>query len=65
MVRKTRKRKVLKEMFIDDIFDGDKAKYIKARKDDYCKVQFQWSCWIDTLCKNGDITQERYSGAIF
>ena len=43
----------IKRMFINEVYGGDYKKYLKARKDDYCKVQFEWSCFIDSLCKSG------------
>lgn len=29
------------------------------------KVQFEWSCFIDSLCKNGEITQRQYDRVTF
>lgn len=29
------------------------------------KVQFEWSCFIDSLCKSGEITQRQYNRATF
>lgn len=54
----------LKRRFINEYY-GSNKEYLKARKDDYCKVQFEWSCFIDTLCKNGEITQKQYESAVF
>ena len=31
----------IKRMFINEVYGGDYKKYLKARKDDYCKVQFE------------------------
>lgn len=59
------KRITLKTRFINEVYNGDKNAYLKARQDDYCKVQFEWSCWIDALCKNGEITQQHYERATF
>ncbi|MBR6632498.1 MAG: hypothetical protein IKK89_11240 [Alistipes sp.] len=55
----------MRRRFIDEAFGGDYKAYLRARQDDYCKVQFEWSCWIDALCKNGEITQAQYEQAIF
>lgn len=55
----------LKKRFIDECYDGDKKAYLKARKDDYCKVQYEWSCWMDALCKNGEISQEAWNKVTF
>lgn len=32
----------------------------KDVRGDYCKVQFAWSCFVDGLCKDGQITQNQY-----
>ena len=55
----------LKKQFIEDCFDGDRKKYLRARREDYCKVQLQWTCYIDALCKDGIITQQQYERATF
>ncbi len=55
----------LKRRFINDVYNGDNKQYLKERKADYCKVQFMWSCWIDSLCKDGYITQRQYDNATF
>ena len=65
MIHRAKRRKSLKRKFIDEAFDGDHKSYKKARQDDYCKVQFEWSCWIDALCKNGEITTKQYEEAVF
>ena len=55
----------IKRMFINDVYNGDYKKYLRARKADYCKVQFEWTCYIDYLCKSGIITQKQYNNATF
>lgn len=55
----------LKRRFINEVYGGDFKKYLRERKDDYCKVQFAWSCYIDGLYKNGEITQKQYDRATF
>ena len=55
----------LKKQFIADCYDGDRKKYLRARREDYCKVQFQWTCYIDALCKDGIITQQQFAKATF
>lgn len=60
MAHKTRRQKTLKRRFIDEAFASDYKAYLKASQDDYCKVQLEWSCWIDALCKNGEITPKQY-----
>lgn len=64
MYRRQR-RKTLRRRFIDEAFGGDYKAYLRARQYDYCKVQFEWSCWIDALCKDGEITQAQYEQAVF
>lgn len=55
----------LKRMFINDAYNGDYTAYLRARKKDYCKVQFEWTCYVDTLYKAGAITQKQYENAVF
>lgn len=57
--------KNLKTRFIEEVYNGDKAAYLKARKDDYCKVQFEFACWMDTLHKDGEITDAQWNNTIF
>lgn len=39
---------------------GGREAFNKAKKDDYLAVQFEWSCYKDSLCKSGEITQRQY-----
>lgn len=55
----------LKGYFIQVVYNGDYGAYRKARNNDYCKVQFEWSCFIDSLGKAGEITQRQYDNATF
>lgn len=55
----------IKRAFVNDCFGGDWKMYIFARKNDYCKIQFMWSCYIDELCKAGIITQKQYNTVEF
>lgn len=55
----------IKKAFIEACYNGDRGAYLKARRADYCKVQFEWSCFIDSLCKSGEITQRQYDRATF
>ena len=57
--------RVQKQYFINAFFDGDKQKYLKARKEDYNKVQFDWMCWMDSLLKDGEITHQQWEKAEF
>ena len=54
----------LKPMFIREFY-RDRKTYLRARKEDYCKVQFAWSCWLDGICKDGVITERQWSRATF
>ena len=55
----------LKRRFINEIYDGDYKAYLKARRTDYCKVQYEWSVFVDSLCKSGEITEKQYFNAVF
>lgn len=55
----------LKRRFINEVYNGDYKKYLRERKADYCKVQFEWSIYIDCLCRNGEITLKQYEHATF
>lgn len=57
--------KVQKQRFISEFFGDNRAAYLKARKEDYCKVQYEWTVWLDTLCKSGEITQKQWNKAEF
>ena len=39
------------------------ADFIKDNKRDKIKVNFEYSCYLDSLCKNGEITQKQYNNA--
>lgn len=53
-----------KRMFIQEWY-GTEKEYRKARKDDYYKVQFNWTCFMDDLLKIGLITEEQWQNATF
>lgn len=53
-----------KKLFINEFY-GTNKEYMKARRDDYCKVQFEWSCFMDSLCKSGEISLKIYNTAKF
>lgn len=55
----------IKSAFIQCCYGGNYGAYRKARRADYCKVQLEWSCFIDSLCKAGEITQQQYDRATF
>lgn len=47
------------KLFIEDYY-GSESVFKDAVQDDYCKAQLNWSCFIDSLCKAGEITSEQY-----
>lgn len=53
-----------KRLFIQEYYGTEKA-YRKARKEDYCRVQFNWTCFMDSLCKQGLITEKQWNKATF
>lgn len=57
--------KTLKRRFINEVYEGDYKKYLQARRGDYCKVQYQWTCWMDALCKEGEISQKAWDKTTF
>lgn len=54
----------IKRLFISEFY-GTTAAYKSARKEDYCKVQLEWSCFIDSLYRDGVITRAQYNKATF
>lgn len=55
----------LKRRFINEVYGGVYKNYLRDRRNDYCRVQFIWSCWIDSLCRDGEISQKQYENEIF
>lgn len=55
----------IKKIYIRDMYDGDRKAYLRDRRQDYCKAQFRWTCWMDAMCKNGVITQKQWDRATF
>lgn len=53
-----------KKLFIQEYFGTEKA-YRKARREDYCYVQFEWSCFMDDLLKDRLITEKQWIKATF
>lgn len=53
-----------KREFINEVYGTD-SKYRKARKNDYYKVQFEWTCFMDALCRDGVISQRTWDTATF
>ena len=54
------RKAIVTHMFIEQFYGSHTALH-NALKADWWAVQFNWSCFIDALCKNGDITQEQYN----
>lgn len=54
-----------KQLFIETYYGGDKKAYLKARRADYCKVQFEWACFMGGLCKDGVISEKVWNNATF
>lgn len=48
----------IKKAFIECVYNGNRKAYLKARR-------FEWACFIDSLCKSGEITQKQYNSATF
>lgn len=57
--------KKAKRLFIDIFYNGSTGEYRKARKADYCKVQYEWTVWLDGLLKDGEITQKQWNEVVF
>ena len=53
-----------KQLFVESHY-GNENDLRKALKKDYLAVQFEWSCFIDSLCRNGDITMTQYQNWLF
>lgn len=53
-----------KRLFINEMYGTDR-KYRQERRNDYCKVQYEWSCFMDALCRDGQISQRTYNTAAF
>lgn len=52
------------QIFVEGYY-GNKKELHKALRQDYLAVQFAWECFVDGLCKDGDITQEQYNSWTF
>lgn len=48
------------KLFIETYY-GDEKELCAALKQDWYAVQYTWEVFVDSLCKNGDITQEQYN----
>lgn len=54
----------IKKLFIATCYNT-RGEYLSERKRDYCAAQLRWSCFVDYLCKDGQITQRQYDNATF
>lgn len=36
----------IKKAFIECVYNSNRKAYLKARRADYCKVQFEWACFM-------------------
>lgn len=55
----------IRRAFIEACYGGNRGAYLKARRADYCKIQLEWTCFIDSLCRAGEITQQQFNKATF
>lgn len=53
------------KFFLCAAYDGDRKRAREARKVDYCKAQFEWTCFMDALCKDGLISDKQFAKATF
>ena len=42
-------------------FIGINKEELNSHSDDYCYKQLMWSCYVDSLCKCGEITNKQFS----
>lgn len=55
---------VATKLFVETYF-GNEKELKAALKQDWYAVQYEWEVFMDSLCKNGDITQEQYDSWVF
>ena len=51
-------------LFIEQFYGDLDTLHVELKRD-WWEVQYNWSCFIDALCKNGNITQEQYHNWTF
>lgn len=51
-------------LFIETYYQTSKALH-KALKTDRLAVQYEWECFVDSLCRDGNITQDQYNSWTF
>lgn len=47
-----------------EMYYGNWESFKAARKAAYLKVQYEWSCYIDSLNKEGKLTDRQYHNSI-
>ena len=52
------------KLFVESYY-GDKHTLYAALKADRLAVQFEWSIFIDSLCRDGEITIKQYDSWTF
>lgn len=55
----------LKRRFINDVYGGNYAEYKQARKRDYCKVQLEFTVYLENLYIDGIITEKQLYNIVF
>ena len=62
---KRRNDKVRFTKYFIEAYYGDEDKLKAALKADWYAVQYAWSIFTDSLCKNGEITLQQYESWLF
>lgn len=52
------------KLFVESHYE-DNRNLRAALKADRLAVQFEWSCYIDSLCRDGEITMKQYESWTF
>lgn len=58
------KKATATHIFISEYY-GNTENLRLALNRDWLAVQYNWSCFTDALCKNGDITMQQYESWLF
>lgn len=59
MMKQSEAKRIFEESY------GGNLNLRNAIKKDMLAVKFDWDCFIDALCKNGDITIQQYESWMF
>lgn len=65
MIRKRYGDKAIATKLFIETYYGDEKELKAALKQDWYAVQYEWEVFMDSLCKNGDITDEQYNTWVF